>query len=108
MIWYLIGYVLMGIWGSDFIVGVILGIKLMMNGYYMDFDDISHYVIRLGLDRSDNSVFGKMANKSNVVAVIWVAFQVMTWPVQFLRTIFLDIPDAIEFYETQQNKGEQA
>ena len=33
--------------------------------------------------------------------IIWLIFIVITWPVEFMRAIFLDIPDAIKMYETQ-------
>ena len=108
MIWYLIGWIVMGLWGADFIIGVILGLKLMIKGYFMDFDKISDYVIRSGMDRLDDDVFCKFAHKNIVTCIIWAVFHSMTWPVELLRTIYLDIPDAIEYYEAQHDEKEAA
>lgn len=52
MIWYLIGYVLMGIYGADFVVGIIIGVVAARRGYLSVID-------RLVSDVSDRFL-GKM------------------------------------------------
>lgn len=108
MIWYLIGYVLMGIVGSDFIVGVMIGIALFKRGYLSDLEIFTEYVSQLSWDRIAGGAFAKILPKNRVGYTVWRGFYVMTWPVEFMRNIFLDIPDAIEWYETQHIKGEEA
>lgn len=108
MIWYLIGYVAMGIWGSEFITGFVLGITLLKRGYVNNYGTALNSVICLMNDRTDKDVLERMADKNDIMAIVWIVFQVMTWPVELLRYIFIRIPDAIELYESQQKEGEQA
>lgn len=108
MIWWIIWYLLMGIIGSDFLAGFIIGIKTLVRDHYYEYDTIIQYTTDLGEKRRDASVLGRLANKHDIMTVVWIAFAIMTWPVEFLRQVFLDHPNAIELYETQHFKEEQA
>lgn len=108
MIWYLIGYVLMGIFGADFVVGVILGVVAMKRGYLHDVDRLANDASNRSCERCTNNSFSKMLPKNMMGYIIWRAFYIMTWPVELLRNIFVDIPDAIEYYEAQQDGREAA
>lgn len=108
MIWWIIWYILMGILGSDFLAGIIIGISTLRRDYYTDFNSIIDYTSELGEKRRGKCVLSRLGDKSNIMAVIYVVFEVITWPVDFLRTIFCDYQDAIQLYESQHDKEEQA
>ena len=108
MIWCLIGYILIGMGGSDLLAGIIIGIRLVMNGYYYEYESIVNYAGELGDKRRKECVLGRLADRSNVMALIYIVFMIITWPVDFLRTIFCDYQDAIELYESRHDHGEEA
>ena len=108
MIWYLIGYILMGIGGSDFLAGIIIGNRLLMNGYHNEYESIVNCICELGVKRRNECALSRLANKSNVMSLIYTVFKVITWPVDFLRIIFCDYQDAIELYESQHDHREEA
>ena len=108
MIWCLIGYILIGMGGSDLLAGIIIGIRLVMNGYYYEYESIVNYVGELGDKRRKECVLGRLANRSNVMALIYIVFMIITWPVDFLRIIFCDYQDAIEWYESRHDHREEA
>ena len=108
MIWCLIGYILMGMGVSDVLAGFITGIRLIRNGYYNEYWSIIDCTGKLGDKRRNGGALGRLANKSNVMALIYTVFIVITWPVDFLRIIFCDYQDAIELYESQHDHREEA
>ena len=102
MIWFLIWYIFMGVAGSDLLAGIIIGLNLLIRGYHVDFDQIVEYTMELGEKRRDEGVLIRLAEKYDGMGFVWVAFQFITWPVDFLRIIFLDYHDAFEWYESQR------
>ena len=108
MIWCLIGYILMGMGGSDFLAGIIIGSRLLMNGYHNEYESIVNCTGELGVKRRNERALSRLANKSNVMSLIYIVFEVITWPVDFLRIIFCDYQDAIELYESQHDHREEA
>ena len=108
MFWYLIGYVLMGIFGADFVVGVILGVVALRRGYLDDVGRLANDASNRSWERCTNNAFSKMLPKNIMGYTVWRAFYIMTWPVELLRNIFIDSPDAIEYYEAQQDGREAA
>lgn len=108
MIWCLIGYILMGMGVSDVLAGFIIGIRIIRNGYYNEYLSIIDCTGELGDKRRAECAFGRLANKSNIMALAYIVFEVITWPVDFLRIIFCDYQDAIELYESQHDHREEA
>ena len=108
MIWYLIWYIFMGVVGSDFLAGVIIGTRLLMRGYYDDFNSIVDCISELGEKRRDECVLSRLSDKSNIMTLIYIVFEIITWPVDFLRIIFCDYQDAIDLYESQHGNREEA
>lgn len=107
MIWFIIGYVFMGVIGHLFLTGLICGIVAMKRGYYGCYIEFIDYVDHLSNVRMDEQLNRWYLN-NDIGTLIWLAFHIATWPVEFVRCLFLDIPDAIEHYESQYNKEEQA
>lgn len=108
MIWCLIGYILMGIGVSDVLAGFIIGIRTLRNGYYNEYWSIVDCIGELGDKRRNECALSRLANKSNVMALAYIVFRVITWPVDFLRIIFCDYQDAIELYESRHDHREEA
>lgn len=102
MIWYLIGYVLM-----DLVAGALIGLYSYFIAKRRGYDEevFSKYVTQFTIKRESKH------NNDNTPKFIVVAtgiFYTLVWPVEAIRMIFLDIPDAIEYYEAQQNNEELA
>lgn len=107
MIWYILGYMIIGTIGSLFLAGVIGGVVIIKRGYIDDDDEIFEYMTHLSSTR-----WGEQRTRiriNNVIGdLVWLLFLVTTWPVEFLRSIFLDIPEAIKMYESQHGIEEHA
>lgn len=100
MIWCILGYVFMGTIGHIFLTGVIGAIAAIKRGYYADLMEIVDYIDHFNKLRMNDQL--KRLRAENVFGfLVWLVFAVITWPVEFMRAIFLDIPDAIKMYETQ-------
>lgn len=95
MIWCLIGYILMGVVGSDFLAGIIIGIRLKMSGHRDDYYQLANCIIELHEKRRDKCALRRLSNRNSIMALIYIVFKVITWPVDFLRIIFFDYHDAI-------------
>lgn len=108
MIWYLIWYILMGVVGSDFLAGIIIGIRVLMSEYYYEYESIINCISEFGEKRREKSVLSRLGDRNDIMALIYIAFEIITWPVDFLRIIFCDYQDAIELWESQHDKEEQA
>ena len=108
MIWYLVWYIFMGVVGSDFLAGVIIGTRLLMCGHYGDFNSIVNCITELGEKRRDECVLSRLADRYSIMTLIYIVFEIITWPVDFLRTIFCDYQDAIDLYESQHVNREEA
>ena len=108
MIWFSIWYILMGVVGSDFLAGIIIGIRTLRRGYYYDYESIINCASELGEKRREECALSKLGDKSNIMALIYIVFEVITWPVDFLRIIFCDYQDAIELYESRHDHREEA
>ena len=101
MIWCILGYVFMGTIGHIFLTGVIGGIVAIKRGYHGD--DIMELVVSLSQfsDVRMDEQHKRLHVKNAFGMIVWLIFYVATWPVEFMRELFLDIPDAIKMYETQ-------
>lgn len=106
MIWWIIGYGLMGLFAMGIVVNVILAWKTVKRGYLSDVEQIGECKHEVVINRRNESKFTVIARGNTLIAIVWVIFMIMTWPVEFLRQVFLDLPDTIELYEAQRFKGE--
>ena len=79
-----------------------------MNGYHNEYESIVNCTGELSVKRRNECALSRLANKSNVMSLIYIVFEVITWPVDFLRIIFCDYQDAIELYESQHDHREEA
>lgn len=108
MIWYLVWYIFMGVVGSDLLAGVIIGTRLLMRGYYDDFNSIVDCITELGKKRRDECALSRLADRYSIMTLIYIVFEIITWPVDFLRIIFCDYQDAIDLYESPHDHREEA
>lgn len=100
MIWWILGYVFMGTIGHLFLTGVIIGIAAIKRGYRDNAMEIIEYVEHFSNTRRDESII-RFPIKNVFGYLIRLTFGIITWPVEFIRVIFLDIPDSIELYESR-------
>ena len=107
MIWCIIGYVyvFMGVVGHILLVGMIGGIVGIKRGYFDHYMEFIEYVDHLSSVRMDAQL-NRWKLNNNIGTLFWLIFHIATWPVEFVRCLFLDIPDAIEHYESLHNKEE--
>lgn len=102
MIWYLIGYVLIGV-VSGYLLGLYKGWLAKRRGYNLE--EFASYVLYFATEKEMEYV---KKNPSVVIVLAIALFNSVFWPVKLIRFAFLYIPDAIEYYESQQNKEELA
>lgn len=101
MIWYLIGWIVLG-----FIFGALTGVIGMWVVDRLGYDDIVwDYAMTFFVEREAKCINEKT---SWWFAIGLGIFNSIFWPVKLIRLIFLDIPDGIEFYKNHHNKEEQA
>lgn len=102
MIWWIIGYVLMG-----FISGVLYGLYpgWIARGRDYDIEKFLDCILHFATEGEMKYV---NENSSWVIIIAIGLFNTVFWPVKLIRMIFLYVPDAIEFYETHYVKGEEA
>ena len=100
MIWYLIGYVAMAFISGPLVTFYCIRMA-KRRGY--DAGEILTYMLQFHTEREAKNVND---DTSWVIVISMCVFNTIFWPVKVLRMIFLDIPDSIEYYETQRIKEE--
>ena len=101
MFWYIIGWILSGL-VTDMLTGLVSAWVMFRRGY--DLVVLEDAVMRMKI----RCLHGLTENSPWIVCIANGLFNSIFWPVDILRYIFLDIPDAIEAYKSQQNNEELA
>ena len=105
MIRWIIGYVAMWWISTRVFVPVIEAIMIAISGHGRDdvlkIDDCR---VNCANTRRSKYALNRLSNHNVVMDIVYLVFLIAIWPVEVLRMIFIDVPDAIEFYEAQQNK----